>query len=276
MSEDENDLPPVINPAPASPPPPPASSFGARLLNIFAIPGQVFAEVRQVRHSVANWLVPALLCAAAMAAMTVAMLSMPTIQKEVAIQQNKMRESQAAALAESVKAGKTTPAEAEQAEQAMEAVTKPAIMSLAAAVVGFMVGLGRVFWWAFVLWVLARSFLRRPIPYGKALEVAGLASMISLLTTLVVLVLLVNVGKSFGAEGFTLSVTDFAGAVKPTTALTLMSFLKTGLDFWLVGVLGIGLAQLTGVPRFRGIFLVLGYWLLTEFAFLLAGRGVMG
>lgn len=275
MPEHENDLPPVINPAPASPPPP-ASSLLARLLNIFAIPGQVFAEVRLARHSVANWLVPSLLCAVAMAAMAVAMFAMPTIQKELAAQQEKMRESQAASLAESVKAGTTTQVEADQALQAMDAVTRPPVMRLAAAAIGFAVGLGRVFWWAFVLWVLARSFLRQPIRYGKALEVAGLGSMISLLTTLVVLVLLVNVGKSFGAEGFTLTVTDFAGATKPTTGLTLMSFLKTGLDFWLVGVLGIGLAQLTGAPRFRGIFLVLGYWLLTEFAFMLAGRGVMG
>src|ERR1043166_4748325 len=52
------------SPAPASQPDTPkspATSLPARLMNVFAAPGEVFAEIRAAPVSAANWLVPALL-----------------------------------------------------------------------------------------------------------------------------------------------------------------------------------------------------------------------
>ena len=51
---------PVLD-SPPEAPPPPAISLAARLLNVFAIPGEVFAGVRASRISIGNWLVPTLL-----------------------------------------------------------------------------------------------------------------------------------------------------------------------------------------------------------------------
>jgi hypothetical protein len=272
MTEFDQDLPPVLEPAPA-PAVPPESSLLARLLNVFAIPGRVFEEVRgAARHRIGNWLVPALLSSVALALAGWVMLSMPTVWQQLAEQQAKFRAHQAAALAESVTAGKLTPSEVEQSLKVFDVVTRPAVMKSAAAAGGLAYGLGRVFWWAFVLWLLARTFLRRPVRYCKALEVAGLASMVALLSTVVMLALSVNVAQSFGPSGFALSVSDFAAPGRQTlTAVAL-----NGTNLWLITVLGIGLARLTGVPWFRGTFLVLAYWLLTDSLLLLLGRGAIG
>ena len=261
----------MLEPKPAPVAPPPSSSLLARLLNIFAIPGQVFEEVRHARHSIGNWLLPTLLCAIALGVSGYVVLSTPTVWKEITTRQAKLREREASTLAELVQAGKTTQAEADKVLETFDTVTQPAVMKGAAATGGFTIGLVRVFWWGFVLWLLARGFLRSPIRYGKALEVAGLASMIDLLIRIVTLVLMVNFGKSFGAAGFSLAVSDFGGSGIQTVVAVALN-LGT---FWLVGVLGVGLGRLTGAPWFRAAFPVLAYWMASEFLLLLLGWGAM-
>jgi hypothetical protein len=274
MPDFDNDLPPVLEPAPAPPAPPappPATSQLARLLNVFATPGQVFEEVRVSQARTGNWLWPTLLCSVALAFSACVVLSMPSVWKQLATQQEKIRAHESDALAKSVQAGKIEQADADKALKLFDAVTRPVVMKSAAAAGGFLLGIGRVFWWAFVLWLLARAFVRSPVPYGKALEVAGLASMVALLNTVVMLALTVNVGKSFGASGFTLSVVDF----NAQGGQALAGIVLSAVNFWLVAVLGFGLARLTGAPGLRGVFLVFGYWVLTELLLLMLGLGTV-
>jgi hypothetical protein len=103
------------------------------------------------------------------------------------------------------------------------------------------------------------------------MEVAGLASMVALLSTVIMLALTVNIGESFGASGFALSVTD----ITATDHRTLAALVLNGVNFWMVAVLGTGLARLTGVPWFRATFLVVAYWLLSDLFLLLIGAGAM-
>jgi len=271
MSDPENELPPVLKPAPP-PATAPASPLIVRLLNVFAVPGHVFDEVRVSRHSAGNWILPTLLCCVALAVSGYVALSVPSVWKVVAERQAEFRRQQAAALEESVAAGKITPAEAEETLETLDKVTQPAVLKAFAAAGGFFWGGARVFWWALVLWFLARKFLRRPIAYAKTLEVAGLGSMIALLSTVVMLVFTVNVGESFGASGFSLSVTDIGSEGQQMLA----SIVLNVVNFWIIGILGIGLARLTEVPWFRATFLVLAYWLLTDLLLLLLGVGSMG
>src|ERR1035438_9755931 len=60
-------------------PPPAPMSFTARLLNVFAIPGEVFETVRASRICVANWLLPALLSAVVGALTISVILSQPSV-----------------------------------------------------------------------------------------------------------------------------------------------------------------------------------------------------
>ncbi|HKI69933.1 MAG TPA: hypothetical protein VKA67_10115, partial [Verrucomicrobiae bacterium] len=62
-----DEIPPIPeSPPPASQPAPPKpahTSLAARLLNVFATPGDVFAEVKASGPCTANWLVPVLFSA---------------------------------------------------------------------------------------------------------------------------------------------------------------------------------------------------------------------
>jgi hypothetical protein len=267
MSNTDHDIPPVLGPKPAPVPPRPASPLFARLLNVFAIPGHVFEEVRVSRHSVGNWVIPTLLCCVVLAVSGYVVLSTPTMQKNVA----GLRERQATTLGEAVKAGKITQAEVDQSLKIMDGLMQPAVLKSIAAGGGFVWGVVRLFWWSFVLWLLARTFLRCPIPYHKAVEVAGLVSMIALLSTVVMLVLTVNIGESFGGQRFALSVTDITSPDHQTLASVALNV----VNFWVVIVLGIGLGRLTQAPWFRATFLVVAYWLLSDLLLLLLGAGAM-
>lgn len=270
MSESENPLPPVLGPKPAPILPPPSSPLFARLLNVLAIPGHVFEEVRASRHSIGNWLVPVPLYAISLALFALTFVSMPAIQKLWDEQASKLRATQSAELAKEVEAGKIKQADADLALAQTEWMSQPAVLKGGAVLGGFGFGIARVFWWAFVLWLLARLVLRTPIPYGKALEVAGLATVVGFIGNMAVVALTVEFGKSFADGALAWSVSDF----KSERHQLLVSGLQYALNFWLIAVLGTGLARLTQMPWIRGAFLVATYWLASEFLLLLLAAGL--
>jgi hypothetical protein len=272
MPEPDLNPPPVLEPAPAPAPPPAPSPLLARLLNVFAMPGRVFEEVRQCRAAAGNWLVPALLCGVALALVGYVLVSTPAATKQLGERQAKAQEAQATSLAESVKAGKITQADADAALNLFDRVARPEVLKTAVAALGFVLGILRVFWWGLVLWVLARVAVRRPVRYGKALEVAGLASMLAWLSMVVMLALSVNIGQSFGASGYSLALTDLA--TPGDQNLTAIVWIV--MNFWIIAVLGLGLARLTMVPSIRGVFLVFAYWVFSDLLGMLAGFVAMG
>ena len=270
MSDFENDLPPVLESKPSRvAPPPPVTPLLARLMNVIAIPGRVFEEVRVSRHSVWNWLVPAPLYALSLALFTVAVTSMPSNQKWFGEQMATMRAGQSADMADSVKSGKATQADADRMLAFTDAISSPRVLKIAGLVVGLGFGVVRVFWWAFVLWILARTVFKLPVPFGKTLEVAGLSSVAATLGNLLLLALLVNFGESFSGGGVSLVVEDMAS----TSRQMLVAVAMNGMNFWLIALLGVGLARLAGLPWARGVFLLAAYWIATEFLMLALGAG---
>ena len=258
---------PVLE-SPPDAPPPPAMSFAARLLNVFAIPGEVFASVKAGRICLWNWLVPALLLG--VVAVAIVVVSQPAIQRQM----HELTERQAKLLREQVKAGKVKQAEADRAVAFTRAITAPAslnvLLGVAAGVVG-VVGVVRVFWWGFVLWVLGRMFLKVRLGYPKALEVAGLGLMISVLWGVVTLLLMVNLPKLFATTDLALAVSDF----DPSRNSPLLLGAAYVFSFWLIGVLSAGLAKLAGVPFRRAAWFVFAYWVIQESLFVLVG-GALG
>jgi len=236
-------------------------------LNIFAIPGQVFEEVKGSRHLLSNWIVPTVLCGVALAILGIVVLSAPSVQEKLP----ELREQQIQKMNEAVAAGKATQAQADQSLKLWDIVMRPAVMNFIAAAGGLSWGIIRLFWWSLILWWMARALLRNPIPYAKAMEVAGLSSMIALLYTVVRLVLTVNIGESFGTSGLTLSVSDITAPEHRTLA----SWALNVVNFWIMAVLGCGLARLTGAPWFRATLLIVAYWLLSDMLFILLGAGAM-
>lgn len=233
-------------------------------MNVFAIPGDVFEEVRATHGTATNWLVPALIGSIVGILVAVVMFSQPAIRQQ-------LREKQEQALEQQVKDGKLTRQQADQAIAVIEKFTGPTMMAIFGSVGAVVAGFARLFWWGLVLWLLGRWFLKARFGYMKAVEVAGLASMITVLGMIVSMLLIVNLGKMFSTPSLALAVSDFDEKNKSHLLLGAVNV----FNFWLIGVLGAGLARLAGVPFLRAVFVVLGYWIVVSLLLIFVGMGTM-
>lgn len=237
-------------------------SLMARLMNVFAIPGDVFAEVRLRAASVANWLAPALLTTLVMALTSLIVMSQPAIQQ-------KIREQQEQALEKYVQSGRITREKADQQLAMIEKFSGP-MKLVGSSFAGVMYGFGRMFWWATVLWLLGRSMLRARFPYVKAMEVAGLAGMIGVLGLIVTLLLQINFSDPNSSPSLALLVDKFD--TKNIGHLVLAA--ANVFHIWQAVVLAIALSRLAQVPLARAIFVFLPFWLLLQSAMIAVSAGV--
>ena len=254
--------PPQIQETQAPPSAPAKTSIAARLLNVFAVPGEVFEEVRTSLFSASNWVLPLCLSILVGAVSAVVIFSQPAILQQ-------MREQQAKALEQKIKSGQITQAQADQYSAVTEKFTTPGFMKIFGAVGACMVCTVRMFWWAFVLFLLAKWFLKSPIGYLKALEIAGLAMMITVLGDLVKLLMIVNLAKIFASPSLALVINDFDATRKSHLMMGAINVFA----FWFIGVISAGLARLAGVPFLRAAFIVFAYWLFQETVFILSPMG---
>ena len=256
----------MATPPPAAPPEP-AMSLPARLLNVFAIPGDVFTEVKTARASLANWLVPALITCVVGAVAAMILFSQPAILQQI-------REQQEAALEKRVKADEMTRADADKAMVIIEKVSGPTMMKIIGGVGAVFWGFARVFLWATALWMVGRWVLRLQFPYGKALEVAGLASMIGVLGVIVTLLLQINLNNPAASASLALAVQDF----DPKKASNLALAAVNVFNLWQLGVMACGLARLAAVPFLRAAFVLVAFWMVFQFVWiaLFAGLGRLG
>jgi len=260
------DQPPFIAETPPTPASKaPSTSLAARLLNVFAIPGDVFDEIKASPYAAANWVVPALIAAVVGALSAVVIFSQPTIQQKIREQQEQMIEKQ-------VKAGTMSRADADRAEAMIGKMSNPTMLKVFGAFGAAAGGFVRLFWLGLVLWLLGRWFLKVRFGYLKAVEVAGLASMISVLGMIVTMLLVVNFGKLTSTPSLALAISDFDMKNKSHLLLGALNV----FDFWLIGVMASGLARLAGVPFVRAAFLVLGYWIVAELVQIFTGLKTLG
>jgi Yip1 domain len=256
--------PPPLPRPPAEPVQPAGTTLAARLLNVFAMPGVVFEEVKNAPRSVLNWVIPALFLAGVGVLSAVVLFSQPGFQQQI-------REQQAKMLARQVQAGKMTQAEADRTKVLADKISRPVVVqvvgSLGAVVGGFL----QVFCWGVVLWLLGRWFLKAPLDFEKALEVAGLGTMIAVLGGVVTLVLTVSFGQQGATTPLGLVVKDLEALRKSPVFLGAANVFA----FWLIGVMSAGLAKLAGVPWVRAAFLVLAYWLAKQAFFDILGLGFL-
>jgi hypothetical protein len=240
-----------LPPNPDTPPPAPetpASSLPARLMNIVAAPGDVFDEIKPRPVAAANWLVPTLLLA------VLGILSALWIGSQESIKRQQL-EMQDAVFQKLVDSGKMTQAQADQARQGGEASAgiKKVISAAAAPVITLLA----LFWSALIVW-LGSFVLRQRFGYLRAVEIVGLAGMISVLGLIVKSLLIVMLGSLFAG---------------PTPALLLKKFdpmntwhgVLAALDvfaLWAMAVQAYGLAKLTGASYGKAAAWVFGIWLL--------------
>jgi len=265
--------PPPLSPPPVPEPPPPApegprTSLAARLLNVFAVPGEVFGELKIARGSVANWIVPGLLLAVTGAISAIIVMSQPAIQQQI---RETIRAQQSKAMEKQVQAGKMTRQQADQALEVMDKFMGPTMLKIFGGLGAVVGSFGRIVGWGLVLWLMGKWLLKIEFSFAKGLEVAGLALMISVLGTIVNMLLTVNLERMGASPSLALVVRDFDMNRKSHLFLAAANVFY----FWQVAVLSLGLARLAGVPLLRAAIPMFAWWLLWESFLISIGMGSM-
>lgn len=252
------ETPPALPPEPAAPPPA-ATSLLSRLMNVFAVPGEVFDEVKASAHSASNWLVPVLLGAVVGVAAVFFLFSDPQILRPIVEKQEQAMEKQ---LEKLVQAGQITRQQADEQKKMTEKFMGPLMMKISGSAGAVFWSFARVFFWALVLWLLGKWLLQVRFGYLKAVEIAGLAGMIGVLGTLVKLLLQLNLSNLMSSPSLALAVKAF----DPQNPWHLVLAGLNVFDLWELGLLALGLARLTGVPFARASLPVFGVWVLLSSA----------
>ncbi len=221
----------------------PRTSLPARLLNVFAVPDDVFDEVKATAPSTPNWLVPTLLL------VLVGWLGAWLIFSQPAVQQQ-MSELTDQAIQKQVEKGKMPKEAAEQARRVAQIMVK--VGPFVAPVFSFVTPFG----WGLILWLVGTQIFKGNFPFLKAVEVIGLASAITLLETIVKTLLVVSMGNMFASPSAALLVKDFDPQKTSHALLALIN----PLTFWLLAVRSIGLARLAAVSFARAAVWVFGIW----------------
>lgn len=250
--------PPIPNPSGAAVLP--RMSLAARLLNVFAIPGEVFEDLRTAPRSFANWLAPVLIVTA-IGMLTVLSVAKPPLIEEFLQSQRKNYDAL-------VDANKIKRAEADQMLTLLRTLSQPAAIKIGGTLAFFVIGMLRVCGWAFVLWMLALVFLKVRLDFFKTLEIAGLATMITALSLFVNFLLAVDFGSDAPLAW---------SEIQARGSTPLLLILANVFSVWFVGLLANGLARLSGVLFARTFLLVLGCWIMlqTFLALLLLGGGAL-
>lgn len=220
----------------------------ARLVNIWATPGEVFAEIRAEPPRAAHWLVPSLLLIAVGWLGTWLIFSQPAFRQ----QQDEM---QLRVLQRMVEKGRLSREQFEQIQQSMGAGS-PAKYLLGPAVGVVGLALASPFWGAFVVWLVGAKIHRGGYSYAKALDVAGLANMVAVLGSVVRSLMILALGHLQAGPTPALLLREFDPFNPFHTALGMFDL----FGFWVCGVRASGMAALGGPAWGRGFAWLVLIW----------------
>ena len=238
-----------LTPEPQSEPPhPPTMSLGGRLLNVFATPGDVFQEVSTASISTLNWLVPAVILLLVSWTAGWLILSQDSIKHQLSdiTDQAIQKQVERAHMSE------------QQAEQARAMGEKWSGISarIGMALVPVFGGFVSPFIWGLIVWLVGAKVFKGNFPYMKAVEVVGLANMVSVLEVIVRTLLIVGMGNLYASTSLALLVKDFDPQNPVHSLLTVVNV----MSFWLLAVRAIGLARLSGASFAKAALWVFGIW----------------
>jgi VIT1/CCC1 family predicted Fe2+/Mn2+ transporter len=238
-----NEIPPVPEAPPAAPP-----SLVSRLTNVFAAPGEVFESVKAAPHAAANWLAPALLFILAGWVGAWLIFSQDSIKQQLSDMASK-------AIDKQVEKGKIPKDQAESARQRAEkyGVVGAEISAVTWSVFGAFIS---PFWGGLMIWLVGTKVLKGGFPYMKAVEVAGLANMISVLEAIVRTLLVVWMGNLYASSSLVLLLKDF----DPQNPLIGILAAVNVMTFWLLAVRSVGLARLSGASFAKAAAWMYGIW----------------
>lgn len=224
-------------------------SLWGRLMNVFAVPGEVFEQVRHAPLQLTNWVVPGVLLVLVGWASGFIIFAQPAVKQQLA-------EISSHAIEQQIQRQNASPEQAEQMRAAAEkfgGIGQQVSMVVAPVVGAF----ATPFIWGLFLWLVGTKVLGGAFPYMKAVEVVGLAGMISVLDAIIKTLLIVLLGSVWAAPNPALFLTDF-DPQKPVHAILAAVNIMT---FWVLAVRASGLARLSGARFGKAAAWVFGVWL---------------
>ena len=230
-------MPPPLPSAQAGAP----MSLGARLMNVFTGPGEVFEQIKKGPPSNANWLLPGLLLC------LVGMISTWVVFSQEAVVRP-LRDKQERAIRKRLE---KVPQEHRQTVlKTAEKFTGPAVMKVVGSVGAVVRGFGWLFLMATVVWLLGTHRFKGSFTFLQAVEVCGLAAMISVLGSVITMLLVLIMGNSLASPGPALLVWELDASNPLHVVLSALNV----TTLWYLGVLAIGLGKLSGVslPKAAG------------------------
>lgn len=246
-------------PTAPSPEPPPPTSIWARMFNVLAAPGEVFDEVKASPARTANWLVPALFIVVVGWVSTWLIFSQPVINQQLADMQEKQ-------LQKMVEQGKMKAEQVETARAGMETVGR--IMKIAGGIAGPVIGaFASPFWGALLIWLVGAKVLKGSFDYMKAVEVAGLSNVVSVLGAVVKTLLILLMGNIFAGASPALFIKDFDQTNTLHGALAALDLFA----LWVCGVRAVGMSRLGGASLGVCLAWMIGLW--AAFTAFLLGLG---
>lgn len=228
-----------------------ASSLGARLTNVFVSPSEVFDEVKAGPPTPANWIVPLV------ATMLVGIIFVMVVLSQPAVLQT-MKDTQDKKYQEMVAKGKKTQQQVDKIRETADKIMTPGILKsigILSSIIGNAMGL---FLTAGVVWLLGRYAFHAPFGYMQAVEMAGLALMITVLAAIINMLLIVI----YGNLSMTASPVLLLGLYDSTKKAHLLLATLNIFTLWYVAVLAVGLAKLSGTSFLKAAIWLFGLWAL--------------
>lgn len=253
MNSTENEAPPTEAPE--------ESSQLSRMFNIYAAPAESFDALRNRPPDTGNWLMPAILLMVVSWIGGFLILSRPEIMAQVV-------EMAAQGIEQQVEAGKVP---TEQAEAMRAGVEKWTVIStrVGVALGSPLYAFAVPFWWGLWLWLFGGKLLKGGFGYMKAVEIAGLASMILVLESVLKSLLVLVTGNFLAAPG---PVMFFLKDFDPQS-LTHVLLAKLQLTtLWVLAIRALGISRMGAGGFARCAAVVFGFWIVWNGFWALVGH----
>jgi hypothetical protein len=220
-------------------------------MNVFLAPSELYTEVAATPVQTSSWLIPYVVLLLLAFVSTYAVWTNPTLRQQIYSMQEK-------GMAKAVEQGKMTQ---EQMDRASEQIENSGVVLFMAFGAGFQLLAisAMLFLGSLLFWVGAKVVMKFTGAYNKILEVVGLASLIGILGAVVTVMLMYLMGSITATPGGGIllgeSFDPLNKAHKLIAALNIFTL-------WEIGLVGFGLAKVSGKSAGPGLAVAFGLWAL--------------
>lgn len=227
------------------------NSFATRLTNLFASPAEAFAGLvgNPVKHS--HWVLPMVISIALVIGVVALMFTNETFSQQI-------QDAQVVSMDKAVDEGRMTREQADMALERMEGGGGSMFIIFGSIFGGIFVALFYVLG-ALFLWLGAKIVLKSPEPFGRHLEVYGLASWIGIVGTVITVVMMLALNSIYATPSAALAIYD---SFDPANDAHKWMRAFDVFGAWQAVVAGFGISKVAGKDSTMGIAVAVVLWLI--------------